>query len=362
MNMISKTTAQHIVDAVRDVCGFHINFMNDMGIIIASTDPGRIGTFHEAGKRAVEMKAPLEVCEDDTFHGAKQGINIPIAYNGVVIAAVGISGAPAKTRAYARLAEQITWLLIREQELNTSVRTAKERKNYLISAIRNGNTENPSHIFRLLKEFHLGDEEPKRILLFKLCEEKTAGISVIEPEILLLFDQIPNALVCYQYPNEFVAVINGSSFQKQQGMIKSFVEKKNGILSVGVGQAQNASHLTASFRTAEIALNSLRNAENFALFDSLSLEILLGAVPEKYKEEFLLKALYHLSPDDIALLHTYFEEGHSLSQTCKKLYMHKNTLQYRLDRIHRVCGFNPRDFKDAVVLYLATRIYSMTPQ
>ena len=100
--------------------------------------------------------------------------------------------------------------------------------------------------------------------------------------------------------------------------------------------------------------------ENYALFDDLSLEIILGSIPGKYKETFLLKTLRSLSSDDITLLHTYFEEGCSLSASCEKLYMHKNTLQYNLDRIYRICGLNPRDFKDAVILYLAIKIHNMT--
>lgn len=48
-NTISQRTAQEIVKTVKDVCGYDINFIRPDGIIDASTDPGRIGTFHEIG-------------------------------------------------------------------------------------------------------------------------------------------------------------------------------------------------------------------------------------------------------------------------------------------------------------------------
>lgn len=355
--MINEKTAQQIVDAVKDVCGFNINFTNDKGIIIASTDPARIGTFHEAGKHVIETGAPLEVYEDESFHGTRKGVNIPVAYNGRIIAAVGISGDPDKTRIYVRLAEQITRLIIREQELNAAARTSNEKKNYLINVLRNGNIENPSHVSCLLNEFSLDSIEPKRVIIFQAHTGKMHGISVIEAKIQHLFDQIPNALFCYQYPEEFIAVLNASSFDAYQHLIRDFIEKENHTISAGIGQVRNTYQLSASFHTAETALNSLRSDESYALFDDLSLEIILGSIPEKYKKEFLLKTLHKLSLDDIALLHTYFEEGRSLTSTCEKLYMHKNTLQYNLDRIHRTCGLNPRDFKDAVILYLAVKIH-----
>ena len=33
--------------------------------------------------------------------------------------------------------------------------------------------------------------------------------------------------------------------------------------------------------------------------------------------------------------------------------LNKNTLQYKLNRIHKITGLNPRKFQDAVLLYLA---------
>ena len=62
------------------------------------------------------------------------------------------------------------------------------------------------------------------------------------------------------------------------------------------------------------------------------------------------------SEKDQALLRAYFAAGRSLKRTCETLYLHKNTLQYQLDRIHRETGYNPRCFADAVVLYLALKL------
>ncbi|MBQ7797045.1 MAG: helix-turn-helix domain-containing protein [Lachnospiraceae bacterium] len=46
----------------------------------------------------------------------------------------------------------------------------------------------------------------------------------------------------------------------------------------------------------------------------------------------------------------------SLIRAGERLNLHKNTLQYRLDRIYKRCGYNPRAFQDAVVLYTALRL------
>ena len=43
----------------------------------------------------------------------------------------------------------------------------------------------------------------------------------------------------------------------------------------------------------------------------------------------------------------------SLKETADSLIIHRNTLQYQLDRIHEKTGMDPRRFRDAVVLYLS---------
>ena len=63
-----------------------------------------------------------------------------------------------------------------------------------------------------------------------------------------------------------------------------------------------------------------------------------------------------LEEKDRHLLKVYFDCNFSLKKTCEQLFVHKNTVQYQLDKIYRNCGYNPRNFKDAVILYLALRM------
>ena len=98
---------------------------------------------------------------------------------------------------------------------------------------------------------------------------------------------------------------------------------------------------------------------HYALFDDLTLEILLGSLNEVTTAEFIAKTLSCLDEADCSLLRSYFDHEQSLSRTSEYLYLHKNTLQYKLDRIHKICGLNPRSFRDGVILYLALRLKEM---
>ena len=50
----------------------------------------------------------------------------------------------------------------------------------------------------------------------------------------------------------------------------------------------------------------------------------------------------------------FLENNLNVSETSRNLYMHRNTLMYRLDKIERVTGLNLRNFTDAVTFRVIT--------
>lgn len=113
-------------------------------------------------------------------------------------------------------------------------------------------------------------------------------------------------------------------------------------------------HLDQSYEAAKIALKSLEGTEKcYSDFDELDIEIILGSLDQKSRDEYLQKTISLLSEEDKTLLKVYYKENMSLHETSNRLFLHKNTLQYKLDRISKISGYNPRKFKEAVVLYIA---------
>ena len=111
LSSIDHDLAQQIVNTVKDVCGHDVNFIDCSGIIFASTDIHRIGTFHEIGRKAAQIGHMLEVDTNTEFSGTYKGVNLPVYYKDSIIAVIGISGEPEEVRKFAYLAERITRLL-----------------------------------------------------------------------------------------------------------------------------------------------------------------------------------------------------------------------------------------------------------
>lgn len=360
---VSQSLAQQIVNTVHDICGHDINFINKKGIIFASTNEQRIGTFHEIGKEAAEKKKIIEVTKNDTYRGTSCGVNIPVTRGGSLVAVIGISGNPDEVRSYARLAERITRLFLREQELNVAARTLSEKKRFLLNALTSGNFEEEAYLLSVLDDFHIKPDTPKRVLIFQLHSRENVPVySSIESKLLRLFENTEISLFSDYYPDRFLALADEDVFSKHLPEFQKFARENCDNISIGVGRAEDIYRLEDSFHTASIALQNAsqvretQDGAGFSVFDDLTLEILLGSILAKDREKYLKKVLGALSDEDISLLQVYYDEGQSLSRTCERLFLHKNTLQYKLDRIYRICGFNPRDFKDAVLLYLAIQL------
>lgn len=102
--------------------------------------------------------------------------------------------------------------------------------------------------------------------------------------------------------------------------------------------------------------------EHVYSFEKLDLGRLLYNVPEDEAMAFLNR---HIDPDvletiDEASLHTlrvFFENDLSVTETAKQLFLHRNTLIYRLDKFSAATGLDVRRFSDAAVCYLSLMLW-----
>lgn len=357
MGIISRNMAQQIVDTVKDVCGQNINFIDDKGIIIASTDTERINTFHEIGYKVASTGNTIEVAQDDNFYGTKKGINIPVSYNGKIVAVIGISGDVEEVRKYAYLAQKITDLLIRERELDALGNQKKTRLNYVIRCLVSNEAVDPDYLIDTLSENHLSKDSICRVVIVQLnTRYNLSNLFMIQSAITQAFSQMGSAFYRYNYPNEFIMIDESDRIMQHKDILKTLADTYSGLLYIGIGSAVNILKSNLSFNAALTAINSRKHITSFIIYDNLDFELILGNISDELKAQYTAKILNNLSDSDIGLLTTYYENDMSLQQTSDALYMHKNSLQYKLNRIENNTGYNPRKFKDAVVLYSAIKL------
>ena len=106
--MLLDDLAKELVSFTSDLMeGRTINIMNTEGIIIASTEEHRIGSFHQGALEAARPGKPVAIEPDQLsrYPGAKQGYNMPITIEGEIIGVIGVFGNPSEIKPLARLLE-----------------------------------------------------------------------------------------------------------------------------------------------------------------------------------------------------------------------------------------------------------------
>lgn len=105
-------------------------------------------------------------------------------------------------------------------------------------------------------------------------------------------------------------------------------------------------------------------AEHIYLPWDLELERLIYHIPEDRRQQFIQESGgdSHLMEDEETLitLETFFQLDCNVSETAKRLYIHRNTLLYRIDKFKQETGLDVRSFQDAVLVKLRILLYKVT--
>ncbi len=95
--------------------------------------------------------------------------------------------------------------------------------------------------------------------------------------------------------------------------------------------------------------------------DELGIGRLIAELPVSLCELFMEeicgeKKKFTLSDDELKMINSYFDRNLSLAETARDLYIHRNTLTYRIEKLQKKTGLDIRSFDDAVTLKIALMV------
>ena len=74
------------------------------------------------------------------------------------------------------------------------------------------------------------------------------------------------------------------------------------------------------------------------------------------REVFKRGSIESLDQETLFTIQKFFENNLNVSETSRKLFVHRNTLVYRLEKIKRLTGLDLREFDDAIVFKVALMV------
>lgn len=375
--MLSVQIASNIVKEVNSVIPLKINIMNEKGIIIASSDPLRIGSFHEGALRIIENQIDeIAVHFDGEFNGALQGINYPLKLQGYIIGVLGITGKYEEIVNSALIIKRMTELIL-ENTYSVEQRQLQENVcNRYLSEWLNGEAKNITTDFvKRGKALGFDITIPRRILVcsfyipnssqnlqtMQVIEqaEKYLKKTVSDLDALNLYYKAGSALVCA------VTVISDLGAEILVKELKKQVEEKFPVyLAIGIDSKVD------NFEFAQTALIRAQKANKACMrthkrdirfYDDLNMEVFTDEISELSKQEFIHRIFKGFSNEEIRhsmiLLETFYDLEGSINKASERLFIHKNTLQNKLKRIAERTGYDPRSIRHSSLFYIAIYFY-----
>lgn len=349
---LTEQLAQNIVNKMMDVIPYNVNIMNSQGIIIGSGDVRRIGKIHEGAVKAIALKKLISIHEDRG--DAKPGVNMPIYFKNEIMGVIGISGDPDIVSQFAAIVNVTAELLINQEYIFIKERSKEQLKEEILYQWVFLNEAYEESFIKRAASIGIDLNIPRRAVVVSSKNSKK-----------IIIDRLKS----YINDNEYVIRINPQDmvlFLKEDKRLnyrikeihKSFSE--NAIIGVGTEQKIMAKCVQEALRGIEIIKKLNISMDLVEYSNIISIDALSNI---SYKEKYfnIIKSLQEegKGPELVKTLLSFIEHNGEMNSVANDLHIHRNSLNYRMQKIQDITGKNPKNFMDLLELFTALVVFNV---
>jgi len=400
--MIKPSLAQAIVDRTMAIINKNVNIMNEKGVIIASGDIVRIGNYHEGAAKVIKSKEKAEVTSNEsiTLEGVHPGISLPITFDNCIVGVIGITGEPEEIRNYGELVRYTAELMLEQASLKDEIYLQKTAWRSFFHDLLSGNQGKDEELFiqrgRMLgfdlsipraaivmkMDIHKYNVKFNNDMNYTNIENNLMMIQKYEDELIreLRFKlDLKDKVIMDFYDTGYLVIlvkINNQVLSKDHQRILSdyakkiinFIKQKiDGHIIAGVSEVYSDwRDFPCSYKEGELALTigqTFFPEENIYFFKNVQFEYGLTFIPKSLSEAFSSQILSSLINEPLNsykeellnTLETFFNKDMNVTKTAESLFVHRNTVLFRLNRIKEITGYDASRFTDAFNLFLALK-------
>lgn len=377
MFLLDASLAQSIVDRAMQILRTNVNVMDERGLIIASGEPGRIGTRHEgallvlAQGRAVEVDDALA----ERLHDTRPGINLPLRAQGRVLGVVGLSGAPDAVRQQAELVRMAAETMLEQaQWLQMMARDERLREELVLQLI--GVSPAGAGLEEWARQLRVDLAQPRVALLVELAD------AALDADALLAAQQRLRRLLAEPRPGLACAAVSlrelavlwpGVGAEGRDPALRARLDALQARLTDAAGSALRLAlgghfagddGLARSWQSARATLQAGRRhrpRDAVLCYGELTLPVLLAGLGEGWRAEEIQRPLRELAVHDREgqlrrTLAAWFAHDMKAAPSAAALHVHRNTLDYRLRRISEITGLDLARLGDCLLLFIGLEL------
>ena len=219
------------------------------------------------------------------------------------------------------------------------------------------------HVRRRVVVFQL-----RKLHIYRDTPDGQQLIDAINRRLRQLTGDIPDA-VFSKTPSQMICLLPFMEDERLRAFIRaafSAVEAEFGEeLIAGADSLKDFGRVSMhqAYEKASRALSSCEQTLQRVLFyDEATYELLIGEISGQSREDFVRRVFNACSPEEIedfsTLILALYKNDGSIQQTAAQLFLHKNTVLYKLTRITEITGLNPRHWLNIPLFYLAILFHS----
>lgn len=350
---MSNRLFQGIVHQMRDIIESDFGVIDENAEIVACTELSRVGTPCDFFFTDFSEARDIFIRNGSTYKPF--GARIKADY------AVFIEGTDEQTAKYADI------LAISFAGMKQYYDEKYDRSNFIKNVI----LENvlPGDISIKSRELHFNNEINRVVFLVNITSVNDVSAFEI---IQNLFPDKNKDFVFNLNENDVVIVKEikaNTDFKDLEKLSRSISDTLSGEfftkVSIGIGtQTVGVKNLARSFKEAQIALEVGKvfdTDKNIMSYDNLGVARLIYHLPTPLCDTFLREVfkrgnIESLDHETLFTIQKFFENNLNVSETSRKLFVHRNTLVYRLDKIKKLTGLDLREFDHAIVFKIALMV------
>ena len=205
----------------------------------------------------------------------------------------------------------------------------------------------------VIKFQNVTDTPPYEIIqAISANQDKDYVINISEQDVVIVKEVLPET--------EIYEIEKGA-----RDLLNKVAEEHGARVLIGVSSVvDNLKDLAKAYKEARIALEvgKVFDIEKPVMsYENLGIGRLIYQLPTTLCDIFLQEvfkkgSLESLDRETLMTVQSFFENNLNVSETSRKLFVHRNTLVYRLEKIRKLTGLDLREFDHAVTFKVALMV------
>ncbi len=350
---MSNKLYQSLIQQMKDCTDRTFGVIDEASNVIACNDLSMIG--QNLGEKLTEFLSMFDMTVQNGY--TYRVIGSRVKYDNIVF----VQGTDA-------VADSISGILA--VSFNT-MKDFYDEKYDKANFIKNVILENvlPGDIYPKSKELHFNNDVPRVVILIRLVDRtEIFAYDIVQS----LFPEKSKDFVINVGENDIAlvkevkATITTKDLEK---LARSIVDTLNSEFYtravIGIGTVvDNVRELARSYKEAQVAIEvgKVFDVEKVIMsYSNLGIGRLIYYLPTTLCNMFLAEvfkkgSIDSLDHETLFTIQKFFENNLNVSETSRKLFVHRNTLVYRLEKIRRLTGLDLKEFDDAIVFKVALMV------